>query len=165
MNIRARRGSNAPFLREKRGSANLGVYKLSGAILIGGVRWHQTFPGWWAAGWLSMDFRLPLVASSRKVVSSLVGFELVGSIPASCGLPPKSGVSFEHSVVWCLAGPRPISGMVLSIQLSGARLAHGELLALSSSPLVNCFVPNVSLLRCSSSAHGWDKHGYNGSFF
>ena len=113
-------------------------------------------------GW----FQLPLVASSRKVVSSLVGFELVGSIPASCGLLPKSGVSFEHSVVWCLAGPRPKSGMALSIQLSGAWLAHGELLRCSSSsPLVNCFVPNVSLLRCSSSAHGWDKHGYNGSFF
>ena len=125
----------------------------------------SNFPGVVGSRMVEIGFHLPLVASSQKVVSSLVGFELVGSIPASCGLLPKSGVSFEHPVVWCLAGPRPKSGMVLSIQLSGAWLAHGELLALSSSPLVNCFVPNVSLLRCSSSAHGWDKHGYNGSFF
>ena len=66
------------------------------------------------------------MASSRKVVSSLVGFELVGSIPASCGLLPKSGVSFEHSVVWCLAGPRPKSGMALSFKVLGW-------------PTVNCF--------------------------
>ena len=124
----------------------------------------SNFPG--VVGSRMVEFGLSdsrLWPPAEKVVSSLVGFELVGSIPASCGLLPKSGVSFEHSVVWCLAGPRPKSGMALSIQLSGAWLAHGELL--SSSPLVNCFVPNVSLLRRSSSAHGWDKHGYNGSFF
>ena len=54
--------------------------------------------------------------------------------------PVACGTSYRHSVVCCSW--------------------------LSCVPLlVLCFVPNVSLLRCSSSAHGWDKHGYNGSFF
>ena len=71
-------------------------------------------------GW----FRLPLVASCRVVGSRVVELSwLVRFLP--CGLLPKSGVSFEHfsclvlgwsiaekwdgfehSVVWCLAGPR-----------------------------------------------------------
>ena len=96
---------------------------------------------WWAAGWLSWAgwFDSCLVASCRKVVSA-------SSI----------------SVVWCLGWP--MAEKWDGFEHSVVRLAHGELLS-SSPPLVNCFVPNVSLLRHSSSAHGWDKHGYNGSFF
>ena len=74
MVVRAYRGSKQPFLYAKRAGANLGVYKLSGAILIGGVRWHQTFPGWWAAGWLSMACPTPACGLQPKGGEQLGGF-------------------------------------------------------------------------------------------
>ena len=68
-------------------SANLGAYKLTGAILIGGVRWHQTFPRWGAfwLSWLiwvgSRILPVPCGSSYRQAVggpSGWVGwFELV----------------------------------------------------------------------------------------
>ena len=111
---------------------------------------------------VEFGFQLPLAASSQKVVGSRVVelSWLVRFLP--CGLLPKSGVGFEHFS--CLVLGWPMAEKWDGFEHSVVRLAHGELLS-SSPPLVNCFVPNVSLLRHSSSAHGWDKHGYNGSFF
>ena len=56
---------NTPNLLDFWASANLGVYKLTGAILIGGVRWHQTFPrgGGPQVGWFELVLesnRLPV---------------------------------------------------------------------------------------------------------
>ena len=132
---------NTPTLHDFWASANLGVYKLTGAILIGGVRWHQTFPRWGGprVGWFELSRILP-VPVGPPTVSQWGGLR-VGWFELSWILPVACGTSYCQSV--------------------------GVLLRRSSSVplLVLCFVPNVSLLRRSSSAHGWDKHGYNGSFF
>ena len=113
------RGSKQPFLYAKRAGANLGVYKLTGAILIGGVRWHQTFPGWWAAGGWAW-FPAPACGLQPKGGGQQGGWvELVGSIPALW--PPAEKwcrlQAFQLSGAW--AGPWPKSGMALSIQLFG----------------------------------------------
>ena len=156
---------NTPNLLDFWASANLGVYKLTGAILIGGVRWHQTFPRGGARRSVDLSWFLNPTGCLWDLLPSISGVSCgafglswliwVGSriLPVPCGSglrvgwfelsqfrPVACGTSYRHSVVCCSW--------------------------LSCVPLlVLCFVPNVSLLRCSSSAHGWDKHGYNGSFF
>ena len=95
---------NTPSLHDFWASANLGVYKLTGAILIGGVRWHQTFPRW---------------GGPR------VGWFEVRSNPTSCLwdlLPSISGVScgaFGLSwLIWVVSNPTS-SLRVLLPSLSG----------------------------------------------
>ena len=131
MSIRASRGLKQAISTPKRRSANFGVYKLTGAILIGGVRWHQTSPGWWAAGWSSRAgwFDSCLVAFCRVVGSRVVELSwLVRFLPR--GLLPKSGVSFEHFS--CL-----VLGWSIAEKWDG--FEHFSCLVLGW-PTVNCFV-------------------------
>ena len=93
---------NTPTLHDFWASANLGVYKLTGAILIGGVRWHQTFPRWGGprVGWFELSRILPVACgtSYRQSVGGPAGWLIwVVLNPTSCLW------DLLLSISWCAA--------------------------------------------------------------
>ena len=122
---------NTPNLLDFWASANLGVYKLTGAILIGGVRWHQTFPrgGGPQVGWFELSWIQPVACgtSYRQSVVSVVGpsgwvgwFELVLEsyqfpVGRACGSVDLSWFSNPTGCLWDLLPS--LSGVLFLVEL------------------------------------------------